>query len=164
MEILFKKNFGGKKLIRTCRHKKSKLVNITWKFCLSKKNFVRKFYFWRENFKKILQKISLRMISISIFGGKNFLISIFRVKEFYLPNAIRDLLPDACTLFPHLCDFDLELIMGPTTFLNESRISYYSHFEPNPTSVKSTPEIPPTRIPAYIYSYRYGSLGTTSKC
>jgi len=38
---------------------------------------------------------------------------------------------------PSFCGFFLEILTGPTTFLNDSRISYYSHFEPNPTSVKN---------------------------
>jgi len=55
--------------------------------------------------------------------------------EFYLPNVIAKLLPDVCRLDPSLCDFDLNLLMGPSINLNQSRIAYYLGAEPNPTSI-----------------------------
>jgi pimeloyl-ACP methyl ester carboxylesterase len=63
--------------------------------------------------------------------------ALLGIHEFYLPNVIDKLLPGICNIDPNLCEFDLNLIGGPTTFLNTSRISYYLHFEPNPTSVKN---------------------------
>jgi hypothetical protein len=87
----------------------------------------------------------------------NSLLLIFSVHEFYLPTDVSKLIPGVCTLFPSLCDFDMELVMGPTTFLNESRISYYARYEPNPTSVKSK------RTQASVINFRYGSLGSTSE-
>jgi len=59
------------------------------------------------------------------------------VQEFYLPDVIEKLLPDICEIDPGVCQFDIDLVAGPTTFLNTSRMSYYLNFEPNPTSVKN---------------------------
>jgi len=59
------------------------------------------------------------------------------VKEFNLPDAINILLPGVCTIDPSLCKFVIDLITGPTTYLNDSREGYYLHYEPNPTSVKN---------------------------
>eukprot|EP01087_Luapelamoeba_hula_P010795 TRINITY_DN2876_c0_g1_i2.p1 TRINITY_DN2876_c0_g1~~TRINITY_DN2876_c0_g1_i2.p1 ORF type:complete len:316 (-),score=28.97 TRINITY_DN2876_c0_g1_i2:8-955(-) len=56
-------------------------------------------------------------------------------REFYLPNVLHKLLPDACVIYPQACNFLLEFIMGPSNNMNVSRISYYANYEPNPTSV-----------------------------
>lgn len=50
---------------------------------------------------------------------------------------IDKILPDVCKADPSLCAFDVDIVCGPTTFLNESRTSFYLHYEPNPTSVKN---------------------------
>jgi len=55
--------------------------------------------------------------------------------EFYLPTAIAKFLPFICNLDPTLCDFDLNLLMGPSININVSRIPYYLGVEPNPTSI-----------------------------
>jgi pimeloyl-ACP methyl ester carboxylesterase len=59
------------------------------------------------------------------------------VHEFNLPNAIHKLLPGFCHLFPKICEYVSDALNGPTTFFNTSRLDYYLHFEPNPTSVKN---------------------------
>jgi len=59
------------------------------------------------------------------------------INEFYLPAVIDELLPGFCTINPELCEFAVNLVCGPTTFLNDTRLSYYVHYEPNPTSVKN---------------------------
>jgi pimeloyl-ACP methyl ester carboxylesterase len=59
------------------------------------------------------------------------------IKEFTLPGAIDILLPGVCTIDPEGCEFIISLLCGPTTYLNDTRISYYSRYEPNPTSVKN---------------------------
>jgi len=58
-------------------------------------------------------------------------------KEFALPIAIEKLLPDICHIDPKLCEFELNLVMGPSTYLNQTRMGYYMKYEPNPTSVKN---------------------------
>jgi len=65
------------------------------------------------------------------------LFELLGVEEFYPPNVIDKLLPGYCDLFPQLCAFDVDLVCGPTTFLNDSRVGYYLDYEPNPTSVKN---------------------------
>jgi len=62
---------------------------------------------------------------------------ILGINEFYLPAAIDKILPGFCTINPDLCGFAVNLVCGPTTYLNDSRLSYYLHYEPNPTSVKN---------------------------
>jgi len=57
--------------------------------------------------------------------------------EFYLPNALHKLLPETCKLDPKLCDNSLALVMGKSNNLNNTRLPYIMHYEPNPTSVKN---------------------------
>jgi pimeloyl-ACP methyl ester carboxylesterase len=63
------------------------------------------------------------------------ILTILGDHEFYLPKAVHSLLPDICRVDPSFCAFDLDLLMGPSTNLNVSRIAYYLSEEPNPTSV-----------------------------
>eukprot|EP01101_Sappina_pedata_P005831 TRINITY_DN275_c0_g2_i2.p1 TRINITY_DN275_c0_g2~~TRINITY_DN275_c0_g2_i2.p1 ORF type:complete len:289 (+),score=109.58 TRINITY_DN275_c0_g2_i2:551-1417(+) len=65
------------------------------------------------------------------------LFTLLGVKEFSLPGVIDILLPGVCTVVPDMCGFVVDLLCGPTTYFNESRTSYYSRYEPNPTSVKN---------------------------
>jgi hypothetical protein len=51
--------------------------------------------------------------------------------------GIEKILPGYCGLFPSVCQFSVDLVTGPTTFMNETREPYYLHYEPNPTSVKN---------------------------
>jgi len=81
------------------------------------------------------------------------------IAEFALPNVIQKLLPGICDLFPDLCDFDIELIMGPTTYLNETRIGYYADFEPNPTSVKNMAHWAQQVNAETFTMFNYGSQG-----
>jgi len=60
------------------------------------------------------------------------------IREFNLdPAIIEILLPGTCKIDPSLCEFSVSLICGPTTFLNKTRMAYYTLYEPNPTSVKN---------------------------
>lgn len=65
------------------------------------------------------------------------LYQLLGIQEFDLPGAIAIFLPGVCAASPQLCEFDVSLICGPTTYLNNSRMSYYANYEPNPTSVKN---------------------------
>eukprot|EP01103_Thecamoeba_quadrilineata_P006371 TRINITY_DN16098_c0_g1_i1.p1 TRINITY_DN16098_c0_g1~~TRINITY_DN16098_c0_g1_i1.p1 ORF type:complete len:395 (-),score=43.16 TRINITY_DN16098_c0_g1_i1:70-1254(-) len=62
---------------------------------------------------------------------------ILGIQEFYLPTAISKFLPGICGTVPIICDFTLYALVGPTTYMNNSRLPYYSTYEPNPTSVKN---------------------------
>jgi pimeloyl-ACP methyl ester carboxylesterase len=65
------------------------------------------------------------------------LFTLLGAKEFYLPNVLHQLLPGVCRTLPKWCNFVNDLLSGPTTYLNVSRLSYYLIYEPNPTSVKN---------------------------
>jgi len=47
------------------------------------------------------------------------------------------LLPEICEEFPRVCDLGWEVIMGPSSNLNDSRLDYYLEYEPNPSSMKN---------------------------
>jgi len=59
------------------------------------------------------------------------------IHEFDIPSVIDKVLPGVCTIDPEGCQFVIDLLCGPTTYLNDTRIPYYNHYEPNPTSVKN---------------------------
>lgn len=63
--------------------------------------------------------------------------SLLGVREFDLATAIQKLLPDICYVDPAACEDVLDLLMGPSVNLNESRMDYYLNYEPNPTSVQN---------------------------
>eukprot|EP01116_Phalansterium_solitarium_P013435 TRINITY_DN30799_c0_g1_i1.p1 TRINITY_DN30799_c0_g1~~TRINITY_DN30799_c0_g1_i1.p1 ORF type:complete len:385 (-),score=120.36 TRINITY_DN30799_c0_g1_i1:136-1290(-) len=67
----------------------------------------------------------------------DLIFELLGVREFDLPTAVGKFLPDICKLDPSLCVNVLNLLMGPSTNLNNSRIGYYLTYEPNPTSVKN---------------------------
>jgi len=81
------------------------------------------------------------------------------VKDFNLPNAINALLPGFCTIDPGLCKFSIDLICGPTTYLNTSREGYYLHYEPNPTSVKNMAHWAQGVRAGTFAKYDYGKKG-----
>jgi pimeloyl-ACP methyl ester carboxylesterase len=87
------------------------------------------------------------------------LLEILGVKEFYLPTAIQNFLPNICNLFPSFCEFSLELIMGPSTNLNKTRLGYYLGYEPNPTSVKNMAHWAQGVRSQSFQKYDYGSQG-----
>jgi gastric triacylglycerol lipase len=61
--------------------------------------------------------------------------ALLGVKEFDLPSAIKKLIPNVCDIYPRICNNVLESLMGPSDQINQSRLSYYLNYEPNPTSV-----------------------------
>lgn len=65
------------------------------------------------------------------------LFDLLGVQDFSLPTAIDKLLAGICKKIPNLCSFELDLVMGPTTYFNKSMESFYLQYEPNPTSVKN---------------------------
>jgi pimeloyl-ACP methyl ester carboxylesterase len=79
---------------------------------------------------------SLLLQAMAAFDA-DVLFEILGVQEFYLPQAISAFLPGICGDFPIVCDFSLYALVGPTNYMNNSRLSYYTHYEPNPTSVKN---------------------------
>jgi len=62
---------------------------------------------------------------------------LFGALDFHVPEAIHMLFPDLCFLDPSLCDQVFDLLFGPSLNLNNSRLSYYVTYEPNPTSTKN---------------------------
>jgi lysosomal acid lipase/cholesteryl ester hydrolase len=69
--------------------------------------------------------------------GTDVIFELLGLHEFYLPSVIHKILPGYCTLFPHMCEFVLDIIAGPFPNVNLTRIPYYLNYEPNPTSVKN---------------------------
>jgi len=55
--------------------------------------------------------------------------------EFNTPDALHKLLPNACKNFPSLCIYVESFLVGPSNHMNLSRVEFYVHFEPFPTSV-----------------------------
>jgi len=87
------------------------------------------------------------------------ILSLLGVKEFYLPDVIEKIIPSICRLDPSLCEHVLELLLGPFTYANESRDSYYLTYEPNPTSVKNIAHwAQGVRTKAFEH-YDYGTQG-----
>ena len=59
---------------------------------------------------------------------------IFGDREFYLDATLHALFPELCNMDKQLCDESVELLMGPSANLNESKLPFYFNYEPNPTS------------------------------
>lgn len=58
-------------------------------------------------------------------------------REWAMSEAIHKLLPNACEMFPKMCEFIISFVVGPSVSLNHSRMSYYAEYQPYPTSVKN---------------------------
>jgi len=65
------------------------------------------------------------------------LLLLLGVHEFYLPDIVHDVLPIICRIDPSACGFGGNLFYGNNSFLNTSRLSLYTDFEPFPTSAKN---------------------------
>lgn len=90
-----------------------------------------------------------------------------RALDFHVPEAIHMLFPDLCFLDPSLCDQVFDLLFGPSLNLNNSRLSYYVTYEPNPTSTKNIAHwAQGVRSGAFCkYDYGYqGNMRVSFKC
>eukprot|EP01123_Difflugia_compressa_P008367 TRINITY_DN2477_c1_g1_i1.p1 TRINITY_DN2477_c1_g1~~TRINITY_DN2477_c1_g1_i1.p1 ORF type:complete len:396 (+),score=65.96 TRINITY_DN2477_c1_g1_i1:79-1266(+) len=65
------------------------------------------------------------------------LLLLLGIREFYLPAIIHSLLPDVCIIDPSVCEYGGSAFYGPNTYLNESRLEFYTIYEPFPTSAKN---------------------------
>jgi len=90
------------------------------------------------------------------------ILSLLGDHEFYLPAAIHQFLPDICIIDPQLCDFSLEILMGPSQNINISRISYYLSEEPNPTSVMNMIHWSQGASTNKFQMYDYGPAGNVA--
>jgi len=79
---------------------------------------------------------SLLLQAMALLDAQD-IFEILGVQEFFLPQAISAFLPGICNTVPFVCDFTLYALVGPTTYMNNSRLNYYTTYEPNPTSVKN---------------------------
>jgi lysosomal acid lipase/cholesteryl ester hydrolase len=66
-----------------------------------------------------------------------YIFELLGIKEFDLPYSIQKLLPGICKINPQICEFNLNILMGPSKNLNISMLPFYLQYEPNPTSVKN---------------------------
>jgi len=87
------------------------------------------------------------------------ILNLLGVREFYLPNVIEKILPGICRLDPAICEDVLTLLLGPFTYANESRDSYYLTYEPNPTSVKNIAHWAQGVRTGAFEHYDYGTQG-----
>jgi len=84
-----------------------------------------------------VQYVESIVIKVLAFLNTQDIFLLLGVKEFSLPGVIEILLPGICNVLPNECKFIVDLITGPTTYLNTTREPFYLHYEPNPTSVKN---------------------------
>jgi len=58
-------------------------------------------------------------------------------KEFLLPALIHKILPELCKFVPSECSWGGAYFYGADSYLNSSRLDYYTIYEPFPTSVQN---------------------------
>jgi len=63
------------------------------------------------------------------------IIKLLGVEEFSLPEVAHLILPVICRFNPADCGFGGTLFYGSDSYFNDSRVSYYTQYEPFPTSV-----------------------------
>jgi len=65
------------------------------------------------------------------------LLLLLGVNEFYLPDLEHTLLPAICRIDPSVCGYTGEFLYGKDSYLNVSRLDFYTAYEPFPTSSRN---------------------------
>jgi len=81
--------------------------------------------------------ISLELLTALAKLKLEYVVELLGFHEFYLIDAIHKLLPFACEYFPQDCVFGGSFFYGTDSFLNASRLDFYTDYEPFPTSVQN---------------------------
>jgi len=81
--------------------------------------------------------ITVEMFQILSRFDADELLLLLGVYEFYLPNLEHNILPDICRLDPSICGYTGSVLYGENSYLNTSALSFYTIYEPFPTSAKN---------------------------
>jgi pimeloyl-ACP methyl ester carboxylesterase len=65
------------------------------------------------------------------------LLALLGLREFFLPDLVHILLPDICKVSPSTCGFGGTVFYGSDSFVNITRLDFYTDYEPFPTSAKN---------------------------
>jgi len=87
------------------------------------------------------------------------ILRLLGVNEFFLPDIAHRFLPEICKITPGLCDYGGAIFYGKDSYLNESRLDYYTDYEPFPTSTKNIVHWAQGVRTGTFQRYDYGTQG-----